>query len=844
MADIQTYLQQILDAVYGEEVRGSIHDAISQMNSDLEDAIRDDLNPLAFKGDLGISEGSNYNLNNLISVDQRGIWRLLSSKAYAAVPSDYDGTKTGYLLVYTFGADNVASNIKQELHYFSDSGANANVYWSRVYSTNNGWQPWHKSVDNSLSLEGAAADAKAVNTAINNLLNEVNTAEDGILGGDRQYLDWNEREAHSNYWYDQTTNSIKKSATTDDSFGTFYPLVLNAGTYYLHMIAPALSYVNTTKISEHSGYTEINSYNGTLTLSEKSTLYLTTYHPQSVRWSYSMLSTSYLTSGTTSSNNSYRFGYYNEYLSADNASDKLYAARVHSDYAYFSSLSQNAKIQFCNSNKRTASSYWNYYDSIMHIGTANNYWRFDPIYLPKGSYYGYYISNVFSGIETYDKQYTKLVDYPGFTSNGSKSTLVLNNDALLYITGLSEQTMIFNYNEDDNTYKDFGVYDGDGIHHSIYVGPTRQYTTIISAIQSIPSGTWLGNQYDIFIDDGTYNEYEVRPGDGVNLIGLSGNRDSVKIVGKLPASSDNQTIEGTCTVVLTKSNVLKNITVTAQNMRYPIHSESGGIYKRWRQILENVAVIHKGTEEVSDYRSEHGDSSVVWTSTHAWGEGASAESYAEFNNCYFEGGNAPFYVHDSTATDSNKPYLHILNNCKIVNNNPDMSGYWNTAVIIDNSTNRSCNNNTVEINNCNFGNGCVRITNTYPIIVTIHGCNNAPVRVDHIENGYPESDYVTLKKYIGSAQLQSGDILKYDKHVNYVSLATSSTPIELIAGMYVGSSANTGDIVQVISGTYENIIRGASIGTLYYADNNGKLVTQGTIPIAVSIGEFAKLLSN
>ena len=29
MSDIQTYLQQILDAVYGEEVRGSIHDAIA-----------------------------------------------------------------------------------------------------------------------------------------------------------------------------------------------------------------------------------------------------------------------------------------------------------------------------------------------------------------------------------------------------------------------------------------------------------------------------------------------------------------------------------------------------------------------------------------------------------------------------------------------------------------------------------------------------------------------------------------------------------------------------------------------------------------------------------------------
>ncbi len=32
MADISRYLQAILDAVYGEEVRGSIHDAIEIIN--------------------------------------------------------------------------------------------------------------------------------------------------------------------------------------------------------------------------------------------------------------------------------------------------------------------------------------------------------------------------------------------------------------------------------------------------------------------------------------------------------------------------------------------------------------------------------------------------------------------------------------------------------------------------------------------------------------------------------------------------------------------------------------------------------------------------------------------
>ena len=39
MADISSYLAAILDAIYGEEVRGSIHDAIQAINDDTEEAI-------------------------------------------------------------------------------------------------------------------------------------------------------------------------------------------------------------------------------------------------------------------------------------------------------------------------------------------------------------------------------------------------------------------------------------------------------------------------------------------------------------------------------------------------------------------------------------------------------------------------------------------------------------------------------------------------------------------------------------------------------------------------------------------------------------------------------------
>ena len=39
MADISSFLKKILEAIYGEEVRGSIHDALAAMNKESSSAM-------------------------------------------------------------------------------------------------------------------------------------------------------------------------------------------------------------------------------------------------------------------------------------------------------------------------------------------------------------------------------------------------------------------------------------------------------------------------------------------------------------------------------------------------------------------------------------------------------------------------------------------------------------------------------------------------------------------------------------------------------------------------------------------------------------------------------------
>lgn len=320
----------------------------------------------------------------------------------------------------------------------------------------------------------------------------------------------------------------------------------------------------------------------------------------------------------------------------------------------------------------------------------------------------------------------------------------------------------------------------DNGHIKITVGIDKEYTTITSAVASITDSS-KDQIYDIVIDNGIYEERDITLPNYVNIIGASGNKDKCIIQGYLPADTDPSDISPSSTFNISNNNEFHNVTITAQNMRYPVHNESGGTIMNWNQIVDNCYIWHKGNEEAKQYQEENdGDPSLIWSSIHAWGEGASSGAYLKVSNSTFrsDGGNA-FYTH--AAPTISKPYIHILENCHLLGD----IGIDDTTSPID--------GDTLLINNCDIQ-GRISIVGTkkYNMIISgsgIHPIYQKPERV-LLDTDFPIfTDY--LKRIKCTDNVSRGQFVYSDDGMQTVKKATSSTPKKLIVGYVVGNwSAN------------------------------------------------------
>ena len=173
----------------------------------------------------------------------------------------------------------------------------------------------------------------------------------------------------------------------------------------------------------------------------------------------------------------------------------------------------------------------------------------------------------------------------------------------------------------------------------------------------------INNVYELIIYPGTYTEVQWTIKSYINLTGVD--KKTCILKGELPnTASDSQTTNNS-TLVVDGTNTFRNLTFTARNMRYPIHPETNGLKPDQTVKCYNCDFIHYGNQDVKAYRIANSLSySGLWTSTTAWGHGASSGEYQYFENCLFQSDTNAWYVHNNKSFIN--PVINELKNCRMV----------------------------------------------------------------------------------------------------------------------------------------------------------------------------------
>ncbi|MCU6794024.1 glycoside hydrolase family 99-like domain-containing protein [Paenibacillus sp. WQ 127069] len=198
------------------------------------------------------------------------------------------------------------------------------------------------------------------------------------------------------------------------------------------------------------------------------------------------------------------------------------------------------------------------------------------------------------------------------------------------------------------------------------------------ANDSIPDSS-SDKQYVILIYPGVYTEKNWVVKSYTTLRGTD--RDQVFLKGENSDSATNNEITNQSTIWLKGTSNLENLTITARNMRYPVHSEDSGNNKDAIHVVKNSYIEHYGNRGAVEYRQNwvtaHPgvtptadlDPTKVWggisgVGSHAWGYGsASGVSETVYGTTFVSKADG-WYVHN--REDFTKPQINVINNSKIV----------------------------------------------------------------------------------------------------------------------------------------------------------------------------------
>lgn len=195
---------------------------------------------------------------------------------------------------------------------------------------------------------------------------------------------------------------------------------------------------------------------------------------------------------------------------------------------------------------------------------------------------------------------------------------------------------------------------------------TKNFLTPKLANDSI-SNSSKSRPYRILVYPGNYPEttqITVKPFTVIEAV----QRGTAILSCTLPDNSTDSQIDNTSTILLTKTAGLKGLIITGEKVRYPIHSEEGGLNPNQTHRVEGCHVVHYGNQKARDWRTANPGSGMsagtVWFSEHAYGYGSASGLVTEILNCTFVAPYTGFYFH--TNVDFMRPNLNYAQGCTFV----------------------------------------------------------------------------------------------------------------------------------------------------------------------------------
>jgi len=174
---------------------------------------------------------------------------------------------------------------------------------------------------------------------------------------------------------------------------------------------------------------------------------------------------------------------------------------------------------------------------------------------------------------------------------------------------------------------------------------TGDYTTLAAAIAAIGGGSNAYRRVLYKVYEGIYTDTNVYPPNYSDIVGV-GERDNIWFKGELPDSVAIATIPTVQTLYMNQTTRLKNLKITARNMRYPIHSDSGASSYRALQEIEDCYIEHLGNQGAIDWQAANGGNpGGVWASEHAWGCGTHSGQKIFSRRSIWVSRTSPFYFH-------------------------------------------------------------------------------------------------------------------------------------------------------------------------------------------------------